>query len=60
MKQETLTFYYESCGECPNALSWYDTGKCEPRCDHGKRRRIIKDLWGKIPDWCPLEDKEEK
>lgn len=59
IKQETITFEYEHCGECPNVLGWIDTGKEGNRCDRGKRTRIIKDLWGKIPDWCPLPDKKE-
>ena len=58
-KQETLTFYYENCGECPNVLDYFDTGKVGYRCDRGKRIRIIHDLGGKIPDWCPLPDKIE-
>ncbi len=53
-KQETLVFNYEHCGECPHS-----SGRAGERCDKGKRLRIIKDLWGEIPDWCPLPDKEE-
>ena len=60
MKTDTLTFEYGHCGECPNVLDWFDTGKSGERCDKGKRRRIIKNLWGEIPGWCPLEDKEEQ
>ena len=54
-KIETITTEIEHCAECPNVLSWYDTGKKEPRC--GKRKRIVCDLWGEIPSWCPLEEK---
>ena len=57
-KIETITTEIEHCAECPNVLSWYDTGKKEPRC--GKRKRIVCDLWGEIPTWCPLPDKEGK
>lgn len=59
MKVETLTFEYEHCGECPNVFDWCDTGKKGYRCNRGKRIRIIPDLWGKIPDWCPLPNKVE-
>ena len=46
----------EHCGECAEALGWLDTGKSGHRCDKGKRRRIIRELWGKIPKWCLLPD----
>ena len=52
-KIETITYEYEHCGGCPSSY-WLDTGK--EKC--AKRRRIIPDLWGDIPDWCPLETKE--
>ena len=60
MKQETITFYYEHCGECPNALDWYNKATKKWRAGYrcGKRRKLIRDLWGAIPDWCPLPDKE--
>ncbi|KKM69341.1 hypothetical protein LCGC14_1451870 [marine sediment metagenome] len=47
------------CWECPSRLDWFDTGKGD-RCDRGKRVRIIKDIWGDIPGWCPLPDKKEE
>ena len=54
-KKETMVAIYEYCGECPNVSDWYDTGRDGYRCDKVKRMRIIKDLWGEIPGWCPLE-----
>ncbi len=57
-KIETIIFEYEHCGECPCALVEFETGEGE--CDRGECRRIIPDLWGDIPDWCPLETKEEE
>ena len=51
---------YEHCGECFHVLDWLDTGKQGHRCDRGKRRRIVRDLWGEIPTWCPLPDKGVK
>jgi len=54
IKQETLTFYYEHCGECSNCdTDSKDRWKCL------LKRRIIPDLWGEIPKWCPLESKME-
>uniref|UniRef100_A0A6M3IIC8 Uncharacterized protein n=1 Tax=viral metagenome TaxID=1070528 RepID=A0A6M3IIC8_9ZZZZ len=54
MKVETLTFEYDHCGECPYISSpKYMKWKCL------KKRRIVPEIWGKIPDWCPLPDKEE-
>ena len=47
-KQETLTFYYTHCGECPNAS--FDYEGCQ------KTGKAIPNIWGKIPKWCPLED----
>ena len=58
---ETLTFEYEHCSECPNILDWFDTGKRGDRCEKAKRGRgyrIIKDMSGEIPKWCPLEKKD--
>ncbi len=53
-KKETATFSYEACGECPHA-EWYPDDKY--KCNR-KRKRIIRDLWGEIPKWCPLETVE--
>ncbi len=55
-KIETLVFEYKHCGECPAALVGFD--KEINACDRGQR--IIPALWGDIPDWCPLETKEEE
>ena len=52
-KKETLTFFYESCGECSNA----DTKNGKHYCILKERR--IPFLWGEIPEWCPLSDKME-
>ena len=57
-KKETWTEEYEHCGECPYTSDWFDTGKEGYRCDKVKRVRIIKDLWGEIPEFCPLEDSD--
>ncbi len=58
MKVEKITLEYRHCGECPHLRDWFDTGKAGYRCS--KKRRIIPDLWGDIPDWCPLETKKEE
>jgi len=55
---ETITFEYRQCFECPNVLDWFDTGKYGFRCS--KCRRIIKDIMGGIPDFCPLPKKDKK
>ena len=47
MKIETIISEYEHCGEC-----WHAGDICDLT---GKK---IPDMWGKIPAWCPLEDKE--
>lgn len=63
MKVETLSFEYEYCWECPNVLDWIETGKKGDRCrkaKRGKGYRIIGDIFDKIPEWCPLPDKEDK
>jgi len=58
MKQETITFEYEHCGECPNADYCPIKGNTHRyRCFKTKYK--IPDLWGEIPKWCPLEDKRE-
>ena len=54
MKIVTITHEYEHCGECPAALGEPDRHWCN-RID-----RRIPALWGDIPDWCPLETKEEE
>ena len=54
-KLETLTFEYERCGECPNA-DYQPTKRYTAKC--WKNGRVIPNLWGKIPKWCPLPNKE--
>ena len=51
MKKELLTFEYEHCGECSNVD---EANKGKWKCL--KRRKTVPELWGKIPEWCPLED----
>ena len=58
-KKETITNIFEHCGECPHAGMpnvGFRTADYKYKCD--KTRRIIKDLWGEIPSFCPLEDAE--
>ena len=52
-KKETITFQYEHCEECSNR-----SGPKYMKWTCSKTRRIIPDLWGDIPDWCPLEEVE--
>ena len=58
MKLLTVTIEIEHCGECPDILDWLDTGMSGHRCVVGKRRRIVLDIWGDIPEFCLLPDKE--
>lgn len=46
-KIETITEEYNHCGEC-----WHAGDVCN------LTDRKIPDMWGKIPSWCPLPDKE--
>lgn len=53
VKLYTHTQEIEHCGECANIggpiyMKW----KCLIM------RRVIKDIWGEIPSWCPLKEKE--
>ena len=57
-KIETLTYEYEHCGDCPNIYGIADFPDSECACN--KTRKIILDIWGDIPEWCPLETKTEK
>ena len=55
MKLLTSTTEIEHCGKCaecgpPIYMKW----KCL------KTRRVIPDIWGEIPEFCPLPDKEGK
>ena len=52
----TVTTEINNCGECCNVMDWHETGKKDWRCY--KHRGIIKDIWGKPPKWCPLEEKK--
>ena len=54
-KKEMITNIYEHCGECGNCgyLCPKERYVCTKWHD-----RIIKDLWGEIPKWCPLEDSD--
>ena len=61
MKIETITFEYEHCGECPNCGCF--EGSNDYWCvliekDTLTLREKIPDLWGEIPEWCPLPDGE--
>ena len=58
MKIETITHEYYHCGECSNSSRWFNPSKEGYKCC--KANKIIPDLWGDIPDWCPLETKEVK
>ncbi len=56
-KLETITVEIGHCGECSNACLVYGKSykyKCE------LVSKVIEDIWGKIPKFCPLPDKEEK
>ena len=57
-KVDTHTFEYNHCGECPEVLDYHDTGKKGHRCGKLKRVRILGDIWGPIPSFCPLPDKK--
>ena len=54
IRKETITFYYEHCGDCPYPIQ---TSEGKEKCR--KKNRIIPDVWEEIPDWCPLEVKGE-
>ena len=60
-RKETITFDYEHCGECSDIEMIFPAKKLlEYGCCKAKGKRIIPDIWGDIPDWCPLPDKEVK
>ena len=52
-KIEAVIFEYYNCGECS------DVNACGARWKCSKKNKFIPDLWGDIPSWCPLEDKEK-
>lgn len=58
-KIETTTFEYEQCGECYYA-DHHPTRKYPKRHRCFRTGRVIPSIWGAMPDWCPLEDKELK
>ena len=58
-KIEIILTEVDCCGECSNAR--YSPTKNKPlRQECHKTKRVIPDLWGEIPSWCLLPDKEEK
>ena len=58
MKVKIISTEIRRCFECCYVLCRFDTGLNGWRCDKGKRRRIIKNALGVIPDFCPLPGKE--
>jgi len=52
-KIEVLTFEYEHCAECSNVDESTRKGKWKCLL----QRKIVPELWGDIPGWCPLPDK---
>ena len=62
MKLDTITFEYAHCGECQYVDCTWVSSKSKMYCTklNPVRRLNRKVLWGKIPDWCILPDKEEK
>ena len=59
-KKETVTFEYEHCGECPHAEDRMDGNYLCYVCTRRKRNKSIKDLWGEIPNWCHLENSNDR
>ena len=54
-KIETIITAVDCCGICSNA-DHEPTHKNECRFKCHKTKRVIPDLWGEIPSWCPLEE----
>jgi len=50
---ETFTDEYDHCGECLN-VEQMENGNW--KCLLKKKR--VSELWGNIPKWCPLPEKE--
>lgn len=44
------------CNKCPSLSSHYDVDGQQDYCNMTKQ--MIKDIY-KLPEWCPLPDKEE-
>lgn len=57
MRTETITLEYKNCGECAHVDSTWISFRSKVYCFKCVPRKIIKDIWGEIPDWCPLEEK---
>ncbi len=53
MKIDALTCEYGHCGECARVEEHKNGWRCT------KAGKMVKALWGDIPDWCPLPDKKE-
>ena len=53
-KTVTITEEYEHCGECIYVEDCGGSRKTGYKCS--KADRVIKKLWGVIPEWCPLEE----
>lgn len=61
MRKETITFEYNHCGECPHPVDFVGGDKLlKHRCGKDEEVRFLLNIWGGIPDWCPLEIKDEK
>ena len=58
-KIETILIEVDSCGVCSNS-DHEPTHKDRFRFKCHKTRRVIPNIWGEIPDFCPLPDKEGK
>ena len=56
-KIEIITFEYERCADCPNVDGMVIPHKGGWYCMLSENREV-PDMWGDIPSWCPLPDKE--
>jgi len=54
MRLLTVTTKIKHCGQC----CWVDDASGRWKCP--KKRRVIKELWGDIPEWCPLEKEKDR
>lgn len=55
MKLLAVTFEVEHCSECSKGKQAYDGDwVCL------LKQKLISVLWGDIPNWCPLPEKEEE
>ena len=48
-----LTTEIEKCGECCEVEQAAEKWKCT------LKNKIVPNLWGEIPKWCPLPSKRE-